>query len=111
MKLTSKTLNHASLQSLSPIEKITKLGQPLIEALQNALQFLSRELTRREDPLRVWQDSDRHPNTWSASNSQTGQSIHHVSEDELRRWIEHQYNQQSMPDIEQHLTMMAMARH
>ncbi|MEB3211882.1 MAG: hypothetical protein VKL39_11035 [Leptolyngbyaceae bacterium] len=68
-------------------------------------------MQRSDNHLRIWQTGDR-PNTlWSATNSQTGQSIYQVSENDLRRWIEHQYNQPSSPLAEQQLVMMNLVRH
>lgn len=42
--------------------------------------------------LRVWHHSDRHGQlSWSGYDPVTGRSIHRVSEDEIRTWIEQRY--------------------
>lgn len=59
-----------------------------MKTLSTFLQRLNRRL-QAEMELQVWQDYDRDGTVlWSAYNSRTGQSIHHVSEQLIRTWIE-----------------------
>ena len=67
---------------LSLISVFKDMGQHLLSVLME------------EPELRVWRKSDTCGNTWwSACDPLTGRSIHHVSEEALRVWIEQRYCQ------------------
>ncbi|MEM7773672.1 MAG: hypothetical protein AAF327_24600, partial [Cyanobacteria bacterium P01_A01_bin.37] len=86
MRIDTNTLNHGSLQSLSPIEKTTRFRKASVKSLRSALEALTRWFMSSNDHLKIWQVGD----LWSAANTQTGQAIYRVSEDEIRCWIEDQ---------------------
>jgi hypothetical protein len=51
------------------------------------------EKTAQNYALRVWSRCDRHSNIWwNADDPVTGESIRHVSESEIRAWIEQRHH-------------------
>ncbi|PSB16807.1 hypothetical protein C7B61_06785 [filamentous cyanobacterium CCP1] len=63
----------------------------LWQRLQHLGRRLLNSLKTEEVELRVWSTHDRTGKTWwSADSNRTGKSIHNVSEDQIRRWIEKQ---------------------
>lgn len=65
----------------------------LLAALKHRGMQLFESLTQTSD-LQVWQTSDAWGKSWwSARDRLTGRSIHRVSEEALRSWIEQRYYQ------------------
>ena len=108
MKTYIQTPNHDSLQSLSLIEKIIQRSLSPLKFFSSSFHHLSHWLTRSNDRLRVWpviQDSEI---LWSAVDTRTDQAVYSVSEDEMRRWIEHQVSGSAMSDIGQNSTPLTL---
>ena len=92
MKLDTLNRHTHSIQSLSLIEKLTQLSVASKHFLQNSFAHLHHRLMRDSNELRVWTVHHDGETLWNAFNPRTGRAIYHLSETEMRRWIEHAYN-------------------
>ena len=101
MKTYTQIPNHDSLQSLSLIEKLIQRSLSPLKFLRSSFHHLIHSLTRSNDRLRVWPVIQNSEILWSAVDTRTDQAIYSVSEEEMRRWIEHQVNGSAMSAIEQ----------
>jgi hypothetical protein len=92
MKPLLSGLKCQQLEQIYPPKIETWYSQSkLWSRLENLWQFLARRLTDSPQ-LRVWHTYDDQGNIWwSAYNPKTGQSIHQISEEQIRVWIEQRY--------------------
>ncbi|HEY9623406.1 MAG TPA: hypothetical protein V6C78_23820 [Crinalium sp.] len=92
MKPSISWLEYQQLEQIIPQPAPKRFYQPSWwSTLGQALQNLFQPIVECSE-IRVWQSFDESGQSWwSARDAQTGCSIHHVSEDQIRVWIEQRY--------------------
>lgn len=105
MKTYSNATNHPTIQSLSLIDQALAeqgltnralIDQPSDQRRTSLrvvgrgwLRAIRQWFTHEPDAIKIWVTYDhRQQALWHATDRHTGKSIHHASEDEMRRWVE-----------------------
>jgi hypothetical protein len=95
MKPSVKCLEYQPLEPISLVPTQTTIRKSLRLSIQKLWQSFCLRVYNylaSAQELKVWQTRDRKGNVWwSAYNPRTQQSIHYLSEDEMRIWIEQHY--------------------
>ncbi|PSF38365.1 hypothetical protein C7H19_05070 [Aphanothece hegewaldii CCALA 016] len=89
MKCNSESLNYQESELLFLLSPKTQSTFWL--SLQNIWQNINRYFNTSLE-LQVWRMVDHQGNIWwSAYNPKTKQSVNHISEEQMRIWIEQNY--------------------
>ncbi len=96
MKSYTQRANYTTLQSPSPIEKVTQLRLMVSASLKSMAHIAWRSLIRENEQFKVWQSNENGEMQWNALDARTGNTIYNVSEDTIREWIDRQLSPRSL---------------